>query len=243
MATHFLKDSKILWDGYDFSADWREMAFTLSRDSLDDTSFGDSAHSYVPGIRSFNLTASGFADYGAATNEGIINSHWGTTGKVLTVMPEDSDETDIAYSSKSTIFDYNLGAAVGEMAPISMAAYSSATQIMRGTVMGTGAQTSSGNGTEQVLGAVSSAQYVYGALHCTAVSGTNTPTITVTVYSAQASGMANKTARLQFTAKTAIGAQWITPVAGAITDTYWRADWTISGTDPSLTVYCTVGIQ
>ncbi len=243
MATHFLKDSKILWDGYDFSADWREMAFTLSRDSLDDTSFGDSAHSYVPGIRSFSLTASGFANYGAATNEGIINSHWGTVGKVLTVMPEDSDETDIAYSSKSTLFDYNLGAAVGEMAPISMAAYSSATQIMRGTVMGTGAKTSSGNGTAAQLGAVGSTQYLYAALHCTAISGTSTPTITVKVYSDTAANMAGKTERIGFTAVTAVGAQWATPVAGAIGDDYWRVDWTVSGTDPSLTVYCVVGIQ
>ncbi len=240
---HFLSGTKLLWDGYDFTADWNTVDLTLSRDALDDTALPDTARSVLGGIRSLSLAASGFADLGAATNEGIANSHWGSTGKVLTMMPYDADEGEIAYTSKGTELEYSLGGTVGEMFPISISALSSATEIVRGTIMGTGAQVATGTGTELQLGAVGATEYLYGTLHCTAVSGTNTPTITVKIYSAAASGMAGKTERIGFTATTAIEAQWATPVAGAITDTWWRVDWTVSGTNPSLTIYCTVGIQ
>ncbi len=245
MASYFLKDSKLLWDGYDFSANWREMSFVLKRDALEDTSFGDAAHSVVGGLQSFHLAASGFANPGTATNEGIVNSHWGTAGKVFTVMPEDSDESDIAYSSKAVIIDYGVGGVIGEMAPLSIAAYASSTTVFRGTVMGTGAQVASGNGTAVQLGAVGATEYLYASLHCTAVSGTNTPTITVKVYSDSAANMAGKTECIAFSAITAVGAQFATPIDNSTpgADDYFRVDWTVTGTDPSLTIYCTVGIQ
>ena len=37
--------------------------------------------------------------------------------------------------------------------------------------------------------------------------------------------------QITFTASTAISAQWATPVAGSITDTWWRASWgSVTGT-------------
>ena len=87
-------------------------------------------------------------------------------------------------------------------------------------------------------------QYLYGILHCTAVSGTNTPTITVKIQSDSTDAFSSASDRITFTAKTAIGSQWATKVsADTITDNYWRASWTVSGTNPSLTVHCIAAIQ
>ena len=42
---------------------------------------------------------------------------------------------------------------------------------------------------------------------------------------------------------TGIGYQSANPVAGPITDQYWRVSWTISGSTPSFTFVVSLGIQ
>lgn len=245
MGQYFLKNSKILYEAYDFSPDFREMDLTLTRDGVEDTAFGDGAHSTKPGLQGFDFTASGFVDHAALHNEVIINADWGATdGKVFTILPESADEGKIAYTTKGITADYSLGGAVGEMSPFSMAAHSKGERIIRGTIMASGAKTSTGSGTARQLGLVGSTQYLYGTLHVTAISGTDTPTITVLIVSDDAANMASATTRISFSASTVIEVQWATPIAGAIADDdYWQMTWTVSGTDPSLTVYGVIGIQ
>ncbi len=243
MAQHFLENSKILYEGYDFSGDFQSMTLQLSRDDLATTVFDDAARTHTAGLMNFNFNSAGFVQFGTGENETVVNANLGVAGKIFTVLPENFTEGSIGYSSQGITLGYEIFGAVGEMAPFGLVGIGSGVTPFRGTVLATGAQTSSGNGTARQLGAVGATEFLYSVLHVTAVGGTNTPTITVKLYSAAASNMAGKTERIGFTAKTAIGAQWATPVGGAITDEWWRVEWTITGTDPSLTVYCTVGIQ
>lgn len=79
-------------------------------------------------------------------------------------------------------------------------------------------------------------KYLYAAMHVTAVSGTN-PTLDMIIRSDELVGMASPTTRFTFTQKTAIGAQWMTPISADIIDTYFQASFEIGGTDdPSFTV-------
>jgi hypothetical protein len=92
------------------------------------------------------------------------------------------------------------------------------------------------------LGAATATQHLYGVLHVLAVSGTN-PTLDVVIQSDDAEGFASGTTRGTFTQKTAVGSQFLTPVAGPVTDTHWRCTWTIGGTNtPSFTIALVVGI-
>jgi len=63
------------------------------------------------------------------------------------------------------------------------------------------------------------------------------------VQSDDAQAFLSPTDRITFAQATAIGAQWATPVSGAITDDWWRLSYTIGGTNPSFMVIVVVGIQ
>ena len=132
--------------------------------------------------------------------------------------------------------------APGELAMGKLSASSSTGPVVRGTLMHptTTARSTSSTGTARQLGAVSATQSVYAALHVLSVSGTSTPTLTVTVQS-DTVGFATPTSRVVFSGATAVGAQFGS-AAGAITDDYWRVSWTVSGTNPSFLFGVTIGI-
>lgn len=105
------------------------------------------------------------------------------------------------------------------------------------------ARTVTGTGTAYQLGALSATQYMRAALHVVSSAGAGDQTIAVTLQSATTSGGVY-TDRITFsTFGTTIGSQ-IAEVAGAITATWWRASWTITGTgSPSFLVAVAAGIH
>jgi hypothetical protein len=103
------------------------------------------------------------------------------------------------------------------------------------------ARTTTGTGTGIQLGAVTAAQRMYCNLHVLSISGTGTPTITVKLQSSVDNTFASPTDRIVFTAATALGGQ-ASSALGAITDQWWRAQWTISGTNPSFLFAVSAGI-
>lgn len=244
MAQHILSTTKILFDGNDFSGDLNSLTFRMAKDDAGGTAFGDTAHEHTPGMKSHELAVSGFANFGITESEGVFQGAMGTANKIITVMPQNSTVESVAYSCKGMALEMSLGGSVGELAAFSGAAYSQSTPAIRGVVGATGAKTETGAGASITLGAVGATQSLYGVLHCTAVSGTDTPTITCKIQSAPlATFLADVTDRITFSAVTATGAQWATAVAGPITDTFWRVSWVVSGTNPSLTIYAVLAIN
>ena len=133
------------------------------------------------------------------------------------------------------------GATLGEMMRFSVSAEATGDLIRGNVLFPLTTATTSGQSAAQNLGAVTATQYLYGALHVTAASAADT--LDVVIQSDDAEGMASPTARITFTQKTAIGSQWATPVLGAITDTWWRIDYTIGGASPSFDFTVMMGIQ
>jgi hypothetical protein len=84
---------------------------------------------------------------------------------------------------------------------------------------------------------------MYAALHVLSVAGTATPTITARVESSVDNTFASPTTRLTFAAATAVSGQTLRTAGTAITDTWWRVAWTISGTTPSFLFAAALGIQ
>jgi hypothetical protein len=73
--------------------------------------------------------------------------------------------------------------------------------------------------------------------------GGTSPTLDVIVQSDDASGFPSATNRITFTQATGFTAEYATPVAGAITDDWWRVNFTIGGTaSPNFTFICVIGI-
>lgn len=243
MAEHVISGTKVLIGGHDYSPGLSQVQLTLKKEGKDNTSLDDEARSILLGFQSLELTYTGFLNMDADDNHDQEYDNWGAVDTVLTVCPENSDVESIAYFTKKCASEMSFGGAIGEVTPFNGAGYSSGQPIVRGQVLATGAKTETENGAAVEAGAVGATEYLYGALHVTAVSGTDTPTATVKIQSAPTEDFASPTDRISFTAATAATSQWATPVAGAITDTYWRAVVTISGTNPSITLYCALAIQ
>ncbi|MEE1763699.1 hypothetical protein [Streptomyces sp. SP18BB07] len=149
----------------------------------------------------------------------------------------------LAYLTNALRSDYKLGDAVGEVAPWTGTA-KSAWPVARGQFAhppGT-ARTATGTGTGLELGAVAAGKRLYASLHVLSVAGT-TPSITARVESSVDNTFAAPTTRLTFAAATAVGGQILRTDGTAITDTWWRMAWTISGTAPSFMFVDALGIQ
>ncbi|MEV0963261.1 hypothetical protein AB0J25_11845 [Streptomyces sp. NPDC049910] len=161
-----------------------------------------------------------------------------------TTCPEDASVSSLAYLVRGMRGDYALGDAVGEVAPWSSTVKSS-WPLVRGQIAhppGT-ARTSTGTGTVLDLGGITAGKRLYAALHVLSVAGTGTPTITASIESDDAAGMASPTTRLTFAAATAAGGEILRTDGTAITDTHYRVAWTISGTSPSFMFVVSLGIR
>ena len=148
----------------------------------------------------------------------------------------------LAYLTRAMRADYTLLAEVGEVAPWASMAKGS-WPLVRGQFAhppGT-ARTTTGSGTGLELGAVTAGKRLYAALHVLSAAG-DTPSITASVESAADDTFASPTTRLTFDAATEAGGQILRTDGTAITDTWWRVAWTISGTTPSFLFAAALGI-
>lgn len=149
---------------------------------------------------------------------------------------------DLAYFTQALRCDYKLLGEVGEVAPWTSTAKSS-WPLVRGQFAhppGT-ARTATGTGTGLNLGAIAANKRLYASLHVLSVAGT-TPSLTARVESSVDNTFASPTTRLTFTAASAVSGQTLRTDGTAITDTWWRVAWTISGTTPSFLFAAALGI-
>ena len=159
----------------------------------------------------------------------------------MTVGAQTGADGEIAYFFKALLGEYKPGAAVGDMFGFQASGDDSGGDgLIRGTIMGVGAKTVTGTGSIVQLGAVSAAQKLYAALHVTAFASITN--VIVKIQSATLVGFGSPTDRITFSTATGLTSQYATPVAGAITDQFWRAVWTITGAG-SVSIVVPVGIQ
>lgn len=243
MAEQVLKDCKIYWDGFNLSADHNILQLTHGAEIQDKTVFGNATRTKKAGLKTVEMANSGFWDSdGTDEPDDVLFPDIGTEDQIITMCPIAGAEAERAYFFKSDISAYEPGGAIGDMFVFNVAAIGSG-ELVRGTMMKTGVVTANGNGTAIQEGAVSATQYLYAAIHAIAVSGTN-PTLDVKIQCDNAENFASPTDKITFTQLTAIGAEFATRVSGAITDDWWRATWTIGGTDtPTFNIIVVIGIQ
>jgi hypothetical protein len=238
-----LTDVRLFTGGCDLTTANNQIEFTAEVDEKEVTTFGSGGWAAViGGIKKGQISASGF--WSAGGTDQVDDNLWpGMGGRgAWSWCPDTADVADIAYLTYGLQANYKILDGIGEVAPWS-ADMSSAWPIGRGVVLhppGT-ARTATGNGTAVEHVAVTSSQYVYANLHVLSIAGTSTPTITVAIQSDDNSGFSSATTRATFAAATTVSGESIR-AAGPITDTWWRATWTISGTDPSFLFFVTLGV-
>jgi hypothetical protein len=231
--------------GVDLTANTNKVELSAEVESKDSTNYASNGWGEVlGGLASAELSAEGQWEADDPTK--VDDASWsqlGGTGPWSVSANNAAAVGDLAYLVSAMRSDYKLFDAVGEVAPWTGTAKST-WPVARGQFAhppGT-ARTATGTGTGLELGAVAAGRRLYATLHVLSVAGT-TPSITVRVESDDNSGFSSATTRLTFDASTAVGGQILRTDGTAITDTWWRMAWTISGTTPSFLFAGALGIQ
>lgn len=207
------------------------------------TNFGSGGWTeLLGGLAETDIVAAGFWESGA-DNSFVDPGSFAGLGAVgpWSVAPAGAADGALAYLTNALEASYKpIQGGVGDAAGFEAMAKGS-TKLARGVVAhppGT-ARTASGTGSSFQIGALSASQSLYVNLHVLSVSGT-TPSLTVRIESDNATGFPSATTVGTFTAATAVGGQHMR-IAGAVTDDWYRAAWTVSGTTPSFLFVVTLG--
>lgn len=239
-----LLDCRLFAVGADFSGVSNKIELSAEHEVKERTNYRSSGYKEVKaGLASAEISGEGQWEAGDPSR--VDDASWAALGGTgpYTACAEDSIVGALAYFTKGMRADFKFGEAVGEINPWSGTVKSS-WPLVRGQIAhpaGT-PRTATGTGTALNLGAVAAGKRLYAALHVLSVAGT-TPSITARVESDDAVGMASPTTRLTFGAANAVSGDILRTDGTAITDTYYRLAWTISGTTPSFLFAAAIGIQ
>ncbi len=241
MAKFVFNDGKVFSGGYDLSDHVTSVNLEIMSEELDATTINSGGFREVlGGLRDSTLQLDGFYEAGANKPDALLGASVGNE-LIVTTVP-DAGVGNTAYFMKSRLFSYQMFGAVGEIAPFSITKSQSDDEVVQGKIEIDGALTATGNSTGVQLGAVGATEKIYVAIHCTAVSGTSTPTVTFKLQSDDNASFTSPTDVITFSDITAIGADYQS-AAGAITDDYFRLNYTITGTSPSFSIHATIGIE
>jgi len=239
-----LIDARIYYGSLDATGYSNHVEFSGDWEALDRTTFGSGgARERVNGLADATVNLGGFWDAGDLSKpDDVLWANNGTYTQPLTVGPTSGADGTLVYLTKVSQNSYKPSGEVGKL--FGWTADMNGNQpIARGLILhpqGT-ARTATGTGTGRQLGAVLATQRLYANLHVMSIAGTSTPTITVKIQSSVDNTWASPTDRIAFTAATTLTGQPLN-VLGAITDQWWRAVWTISGSSPSFLFAVSAGI-
>lgn len=248
MGKFILRNVRLFAGGADLTSVNNSVELSSEVEEGETTNFGDydpttdrTWKSVLGGLASTALSAKGQWEAGDAGK--VDDASWSGMGVVdaWTACPHTAADGALAWVLKALRSSYKLGGEVGDVAPWEAEA-SGTSPLVRGLVAhppGT-ARIASGSGTGYNLGAITAGKSLYANLHVLSVAGT-TPTITARIESDDNSNFTSATTRATFTAATAVGGQSLS-ATGPITDTWWRAAWTITGTSPSFLFLVSLGI-
>lgn len=244
MAKSVLLNVRCFAVGVDLTSVSNKIELSAEVEEKPTTNYGSDGYTeVVGGLASAEIAGEGQWEAGDETK--VDDGSWAQFGGVgpWSISANNSAAVGgLAYLTRAMRADYTLLAEVGEVAPWTSTAKGS-WPLVRGQFAhppGT-VRTTTGSGTGLNLGAVTAGKRLYAALHVLSVAGT-TPSITASVESSADNTFAAPTTRLAFDAASEVGGQILRTDGSAITDTWWRLAWAISGTTPSFLFAAALGI-
>lgn len=252
MAVQPLIDVRAYWGGLDATPQQNQVDLEAAVVALDATTMGSQGWmTPVGGLKGAKIGLSGFVAYGATpgldqVNDRLFADLGGAAGAVaqpFSMFPTSGAVGSPCYVGSVLETELTEYDKVGNLAPFALSGKLSGRlgagfglhpqgtpRIVTG--VGAGVQfTPLGAGQSMILGA-----------HCLSMTGSAGPTLAITVQSATTNAFTGPTTRATFTTFSAVGGQVIVVGPGAITDTWWRVSYVITGTSPSFLFAATAGI-
>jgi hypothetical protein len=240
MAIQIISDHKLFIDGFDRSGDFNRFNMQYTVDELDSTTIGDTTKEFLAGLIDMKFDGEVFTSHGTGEVETVSYANFNTADKIISLYPSSTAGT-VGHAFESLELEMSPIMKIGDLARMTIRASNSGSAVIRVTDMeGLVTKTTTGDGTVRQLGAVSATQKLYSVLHVTSASASDS--LTVTVKSDSIEGFSSPTTQITHTAFTDEGAE-IKTADGAITDTWYRISWTITGTSPSFAFDVGVGIK
>ncbi|WP_425401260.1 hypothetical protein [Algiphilus sp.] len=226
-------------DGLDLSCAASQCSIEHGAEMLNGTTLCADSRERDAGLKTSSFGAAGFFE--ADPLDDALFDKVATDGRIIIASPGAS-VGDIAYMLESIMGEYQpFGNQVGELASFQLSAGSQG-DLIRGRLSHNGNETLNGSSAAQNLGAISASQKLYAGLAVLSASG-STPTLDVVVESDSSNDFTgSETERLAFTQADQQTAELLS-LDGAVTDTWWRIRWTVSGTSPDFKFVAVLGIQ
>jgi hypothetical protein len=249
MSITFLRDCGIFVSGYEFTGESNQVSVSLNKAQLPRNAFGDLSARYGHGLPKASVAVAGYL---SAANRAQLTANWGDLDiPVSIIYPNNAG--DVAIGNTALFFyagssDLEDGGTHGADMLFGMALQSSGNvgyKPLHGYCLNTGrtAVTADGGSTGYSAGAVSASQYIYGILHVTSVSASDSIVVKIQSAATGDTTFTTPTDVITFTSKSAIGAQIAVRVAGPSTNTLWRAYHDVTGSDVSIKYACCMAIR
>lgn len=243
MSSLSLLNQQAFFGAYKISNATNAMALEVGADAVEVTTFGSGGNrEYVGGLKTAGFSMQGFMEAIAGLDAGL-DASLGLQNVPVTFASVAGTAGEVAYILRGLKVNYSRKADMGDAFGFSLEGNNSDDAgAVRGVILHNSiAINGDGNGTAFQVGAISSTQRLYAALHVFSVAGTDTPTLTLKLQS-DTSGFASATDRISFDAVTAVGSQW-KELDGPVTDDYWRVNIDVAGTNPVFGAILTIGIK
>ncbi|OFW37654.1 MAG: hypothetical protein A3J29_06165 [Acidobacteria bacterium RIFCSPLOWO2_12_FULL_67_14b] len=233
---------RIWFAQYHLSADHSRCEVASGHEPEDGTVFTHTAKAVRGTLPFVELKGSGFVDFASGGVHQVLKGNVNVANVPVTIGMEGATVDTRATLFLARLLQYRTPGVVGKLLPFEYDAKGQGTPAVDGYLFGLGSKTATANGTAIQLGTLDAGETMYAALHVISASGTS-PTLDVVIASDNAEGFPSGVTRITFAQKTAAGSEW-TSLAGAVaTDDWWRAQWTIGGTDtPTFDIVVAVGI-
>lgn len=244
MAKTVLLNVRCFAVGLDLTSNSNKIELSSEVEAKPTTNYGSSGWTeVVGGLASAEIAGEGQWEAGDDTK--VDDASWAQLGGVgpWSVSANNSAAVgNLAYFTKAMRSQYQMFAEVGEVAPWTGMAKSSWPLVRGQFAHPPGlARTADGNGQGLQLGAVPAGKRLYAALHVLSAAGT-TPALSVVVRSSPDATFTTPTTQLTFDTASSPGGQILRTDGSAITDPYFKVNWTVTGTDPSFLFTAALGI-
>mgnify|MGYP001571894393 CR=1 FL=1 len=242
MGTEVFRDAKVWLAQFNMTGYLNELELTHGVELQDNTVFGNTTRSMAPGLETLTFSLKGFSDFTDDTQDEIVRTRVGTQSIPVTIGMQTGLQATRAYLLEAGISAYQSGGAVGILAPFSLSGYANDGQkIINGVILEDGMLARTANGTSSSWGelAVGATEKLYAILHVVAYSGFTNVVIKLT---SDTVGFPSPTDRITFDTVTGLTSQFAIPLAGPITDTYWRVSYTVTGLG-SISFVCAFGVK
>lgn len=125
MATIHFRNAYILINGASLAASFSELNVEHGCETLDDTTFGETARTNKGGLKTATISGKGYLELGSGGIEDIVFSAVGVDNTVLAVFANGITEgtiTDRGFAMLGVVNTFNIGGTVGTLLPFDFSA-------------------------------------------------------------------------------------------------------------------------